>query len=140
MFENNLSMKQERAISLMILGKNDTEIGEEVGVSRESVWRWRNENTDFMEAARMRRETLISKHTEELQTLLGEALKVVRESLKSGDARTKLRVALQLLKMSGLQGYAKEAQKPETREKEMMIATLENVLPAVNEELRLKYS
>ena len=140
MFENNLSMKQERAISLMILGKNDTEIGEEVGVSRESVWRWRNENTDFMEAARMRRETLISKHTEELQTLLGEALKVVRESLKSGDARTKLRVALQLLKMSGLQGYAKEAQKAETREKEMMIATLENVLPAVNKEIRMKYS
>ncbi len=140
MFENNLSMKQERAISLMILGKNDTEIGEEVGVSRESVWRWRNENADFMEAARMRREELISRHTEELQALLGEALEVVRESLKSGDARTKLRVALQLLKMSGLQGYAKETQKPEMREKELMITTLENVLPEVNKEIRMKYS
>lgn len=139
-FENSLSLKQEKAISLMILGKNDTEIGKAVGVSRESVWRWRNENPVFMEAARKRREKLIARHTEELQDLLGEALKVVKESLKSGDAQTKLRVALQLLKMSGLKGYAKEDEKPEMSEKEMMIEALENVLPEVNKEIRKKYS
>lgn len=140
MSENNLNMKQEQAISLMMMGKSDTEIGEAVGVSRESVWRWRNENADFMEAARKRRENLVARHTEELHDLLGEALKVVKESLRSGDARTKLRVALQLLKMSGLQGYAKITQNEEMSEKEMMIAALENVLPQVNKEIRMKYS
>jgi transposase len=139
MFENNLSMKQEQAISLMIMGKNDTEIGKEVGVSRESVWRWRNENADFMEAARKRREELVARHTEELQELLSEALIVVKESLRDGDAPTKLRVALQLLKMSRLQGYAKITQNEEMGEKEAMIATLENVLPEVNKEIRMKY-
>ena len=140
MSENNLSMKQEQAISLMMIGKSDTEIGEAVGVSRECVWRWRNENGDFMEAARKRREILIARHTEELHALLGDALKAVKESLRNGDAATKLRVALQLLKMSGLQGYAKITQHDEMNEKDAMIAVLENVLPRVNEEIRLKYS
>ena len=140
MFENNLSMKQEQAISLMMAGKSDTEIGKEVEVSRECVWRWRNENAEFMEAARKRRENLVARHTEELHNLLGEALKVVKESLRSGDAPTKLRVALQLLKMSGLQGYAKITQNDELSEKDAMIAALENVLPEVNDEIRMKYS
>jgi ACT domain-containing protein len=140
MFENNLSMKQEQAISLMTMGKSDTEIGKAVGVSRECVWRWRNENADFVEAARKRREILIARHTEDLNDLLGEALTVVKESLRNGDPQTKLRVALQLLKMSGLQGYAKVTQNEEMSEKEAMIAALENVLPEVNEKIRLKYS
>ena len=133
-------MKQERAISLMMMGKCDTEIGKEVGVSRESVWSWRNENSDFMEAARKRRENLVARHTEELNDLLAEALMVVKESLRNGEPQTKLRVALQLLKMSGLQGYAKITQNEEMSEREAMIATLENVLPDVNEEIRMKYS
>jgi hypothetical protein len=111
-----------------------------VGVSRECVWRWRNENADFMEAARKRRESLVARHLEELNELLGEALMVIKERLRSGDPPTKLRVALQLLKMSGLQGYAKVAQHEEMSEKEAMIAALENVLPEVNEEIRMKYS
>ena len=93
-----------------------------------------------MEAARKRRENLVARHTEELHNLLGEALKVVKESLRSGDAPTKLRVALQLLKMSGLQGYAKITQNDELSEKDAMIAALENVLPEVNDEIRMKYS
>jgi hypothetical protein len=139
MFENNLSMKQEQAISLMMMGQNDTEIGKAVGVSRECVWRWRNENADFMEAARKRRESLVARHLEELNELLGEALMVIKERLRSGDPPTKLRVALQLLKMSRLQGYAKITQNEEMGEKEAMIATLENVLPEVNKEIRMKY-
>jgi hypothetical protein len=140
MFENHLSMKQEQAISLMMMGKSDTEIGEAVGVSRECVWRWRNENTDFMEAARKRRENLVARHTEELNDLLAEALMVVKDSMRNGDAPTKLRVALQLLKMSGLQGYAKITHNDEMSEKDAMIAALENVLPEVNDEIRMKYS
>ena len=140
MLENNLSMKQEQAISLMIMGKNDTEIGKELGISRESVWRWRNENPDFMEAARKRREMAAARHAEELNDLLTEALMVIKESMRNGDTQTKIRIALQLLKMSGLQGYGKTAEKAEMSEKEAMIAALEILLPEVNEEIRMKYA
>ena len=111
MLDNNLSVKQEQAISLMMVGKNDTEIGKALGVSRESVWRWRNENLDFIEAARKRQELLAARQMEELNDMLTEALMVVKENLRSGDGKIQMRVALQLLKMSGLQGFAKTTQK-----------------------------
>ena len=78
----------------MMMSKNDTEIGKALGVSRESVWRWRNENPDFIEATRSRQEILAARHTEELNELLTSVLMVVKENLISGDAKTKTQVAL----------------------------------------------
>jgi len=42
---------------------------------------------------------------EALNELLAEAIEVVKDALRNGDSKTKVRVALQLMKMSGLQGY-----------------------------------
>jgi len=140
MLDNNLSVKQEQAISLMMVGKNDTEIGKALGVSRESVWRWRNENPDFIEATRSRQELLAARQMEELNDMLTEALMVVKENLRNGDGKTQMRVALQLLKMSGLQGFAKTPRVKERSEEEIITAFLDEVIRDANEEIRMRYS
>jgi len=140
MLDNNLSVKQEQAISLMMVGKNDTEIGNALGVSRECVWRWRNENPDFIEAARKRQELMAARQMEELNDMLTEALMVVKENLRSGDGKTRMHVALQLLKMSGLQGFAKTPHVKERSEEEIITAFLEELIPEANKEIRMRYS
>jgi hypothetical protein len=43
-----LSLEQENAIDLLILGKPDREIVEAVGVTRETAWYWRHEHPVFL--------------------------------------------------------------------------------------------
>ena len=64
-----LSIEQHNAIDLLIYGKPDREVAEMVGVSRETVTRWRNENPYFIAGLNQKREELWRAAHDKLRSL-----------------------------------------------------------------------
>ena len=46
--KRQLSVKQERALELIILGQNDREVAESLSIARQTVHKWRNYNLRFV--------------------------------------------------------------------------------------------
>lgn len=89
-------LKKREAISLMLTGKSDTEVAEAIGVSRQTIWKWkRNEdfNHDIVEAG----ELILAEHTSAVAKLVDEAVVTMSELLKSDDESMKFRVAMTVL-------------------------------------------
>ena len=45
--DKKLSGPQQKAINLFLAGLNDTQVGEQVGVARSTVNKWKNKNPNF---------------------------------------------------------------------------------------------
>lgn len=83
-----LSVEQQNAISLLILGKSDREVAEEVGVTRETVSRWRNENVYFMSALNQERKALWKASRDRVWALVDKALSAIEKSVDEGDTKS----------------------------------------------------
>ena len=83
--QKSLSEKQEQALELAMSGKTDVEIARRVGVSRQWVNTWRNQDRIFMDALAERREELRARYMDRICLLMDRAMYV--------------------LKLSGLQGF-----------------------------------
>ena len=101
--DDSLSEKQENAIELMLKGLNDSEVAERVGVSRQWVNHWRNQDEAFREALAARRQTLREQNIDRLNELVEEAIAAAREALRSQNENTRLKAAALILKVSGMQ-------------------------------------
>ena len=127
MDKTDLNDKQERALELVISGMTDGEIAKRIGVSRQWVNKWRNQNAEFMYALQMRRQLTREKQMDQLNQLLEKAIEIVKDALENGDEQTKLKAAMHVLKISGLQGHAKppEPLTKEEMEKERIIVEID---------------
>jgi len=68
-----LTQEQENALGLLLTGLCDREVAEQVGVARETVTRWRNENPYFEAELNRRRQELWAEHAERLRGMVGPA-------------------------------------------------------------------
>jgi len=102
---NGLNSNQHMAIDLILSGMSDREIAEELGLSRQSVNSWRNRNEQFRQALQDRRNALIEVHQGNLNSLVGKAIKILQDAMENGDRSERLKAALQVLRISGLQGF-----------------------------------
>jgi len=105
-----LNKKQDLAIELVMKGMTDIQIAERVGVSRQSVNTWRNQDMDFMQELQERRRVLRAAHMERLLQMVGLAMEVVEQALEQGDGQTKLKTAMYVLKLAGFRDYAEMEQ------------------------------
>ena len=137
--KRTISPKQEIAIDLILGGMADGKIAERVGVSRQCINRWRNQEADFMQALRLRRVLIREKHMDLLSEMMETAIGVVRKALESGDEPTRLKTAMYVLRISGLQGHAKPAKIPtkEEMEREGFMSAFIEALREVNVDKRL---
>jgi hypothetical protein len=101
----NLSVQQLTAADLLALGNNVTTVAERVGVARQTVSEWLNQNPAFEAAVNQRRQEFWDNSTDRLRALVPVALDVVEKELK-GDY---FKAAVEVLKAAGLYGL----QKPE---------------------------
>lgn len=99
-----LSVEQENAVDLLIQGKSDREVGELVGVSRQTVASWRLDNVAFIAALNSRRQEIFGSNGERLRSLLSQALDVVADGLNSDDEKTRLSTAWNIIRSVGLDG------------------------------------
>jgi transposase-like protein len=101
----NLSVQQQTAVDLLALGNNVTRVAEQVGVARQTVSEWLNQNPAFEAAVNQRRQENWDNASNRLRSLLPNALDVLEQALKGGN----IKAAIEVLKAAGLHGL----QKPE---------------------------
>lgn len=101
---DTLSIEQQNAIDLLILGKPDREVAEEVGVSRPTVTDWRNHNEHFAAELNRRRREVWGAHTERLRTLVERAVDALEDNLDADDPSLRQSAAVHVLKAVGLYG------------------------------------
>ena len=130
---NGISDKKEAALELVMSGLTDGEVAKRVGVGRQCVNQWRNQDAVFMYELEVRRQALREKHMDSLNQLVEQAIGVLREALKEGDLAMKLRAAMYVLKASGVAAQAK-AGKAQTRQ-EMEISLISTIIGEVGKEI-----
>ena len=89
-------IKQRQAIPLFLLGKTETEVAEAIGVSRQTIWKWRRDDDfdrDVVEAG----EELLAQHTVAISELVKKSISAMSDLLESADNNLKLKVALTVL-------------------------------------------
>jgi Homeodomain-like domain len=96
-----LTIEQENAIDLLLIGKNDREVAETIGVHRMTVQQWRTAHPLFMATLAQRRETLFSGAVDRLRSLLSKAIDNIAKAIEDGDETS----SFALLKATGLHGF-----------------------------------
>ncbi len=95
-----LSIEQQNAIDLLILGKTDKEVAEAVGVNRTTMWEWRTAHPLFMATLERRRAEVWRQPQERLRSLLSKAVENLAAAVEEGDVK----VSLEILKAVGMYG------------------------------------
>jgi len=134
--KDKLNEKQENAIELILQGMNDSQVAAQVGVSRQWVNMWRNHDEAFIQALQERKHLLQEIHMNQLIQLVELSLGVIQQALQGVDEKTKLKTALQVLRISGLQGYTQPL--AETTEEDRVKKALLEALEEVEEEMGIE--
>ena len=92
-----MSDKQRQALPLILAGKTDKEVGEAVGVCRETVSDWKHLD-HFKSMLNAERERLVVVNRERLGTLFEKACASASELMDSADERIRLQATLGVLK------------------------------------------
>lgn len=95
---DDLSVEQTQAITLIMEGKNDTEVAEVIGKTRETVNRWRHHNDEFIVALDHARETYLDSQIAAVSTGAQKAIAVLDSLLDSEDEKIRFQAASLLLK------------------------------------------
>jgi hypothetical protein len=100
-----LSQQQENAVDLLLQGKNDGEVAEAVGVTRQTVNTWKNHDAAFIATLNTRRKDLWEAQASRLRGLVGKAVDVLEETLGyKGDPKVRQAAAVHILRTVGLYG------------------------------------
>jgi len=113
-----LSSKQLMAIDMILMGSNDREVAESIGVGRNTVNKWKNHDEDFQAELNERRRELNEATQNRIRSLTQKALDAIEYALERGDAR----IALEVLKMAG---FAKLEEPPIDKEHRIIVTYVE---------------
>src|SRR5262245_26054455 len=95
-----LTIEQQNAIDLLILGQTDQEVADTVGVTRPTVTEWRNQHPYFQSELQQRRAEVWRSITERLRSGLSKAVNNLLAAVEAGD----LKASLELLKCCNIYG------------------------------------
>ncbi len=97
-----LNAKQDQVITMILAGRSQKEAAAEVGVTPETVSRWKHEAEFTAEMNRQRKETWGAQR-QRLQALVDDALQVYTDVLRAADdPKLRLRAARDVLDAVGL--------------------------------------
>ena len=109
---SRLSVEQLNAIDILVQGRTDQQTAETVGVARETVTRWRNDNPHFTAELNRQRRLIWSDSHDRLRALASKAVDTLEVALTEGDSK----VAVEVLKAVGLYGQVGPPSEPEDAE------------------------
>jgi hypothetical protein len=95
-----LSIEQQNAIDLLILGTSDKEVAEAMGVNRTTIWEWRTAHPIFMATLERRRAEVWRQPQERLRSLMSKAVENIGQAVASAD----LKASIEVLKAVGMYG------------------------------------
>lgn len=96
--KTGLNNKQAAALPLVLKGMRDSEIGAALGVARQTVCVWRNEDPVFIAELNKGRAELLDAARSKMESLASAAFDVMKDALAQGDTRA----AFFVLKTLGL--------------------------------------
>jgi len=99
-----LSQEQMNSIEHLLQGKSDRAVAEAVGVSRQTVWEWKNHDVLYIAELNRQRFELWREAHQRLKSLANRALDVVEQQLDSGDPKASLAAARYILQGTRLLG------------------------------------
>ncbi len=99
-----LSQEQMNAIEHLLQGKSDRAVAEAVGMSRQTIWEWRNNDILFIATLNRERFELWKGSRERLKDLTGQAIDVLEQQLGNDDPKIALAAARHILQGNKLLG------------------------------------
>ena len=121
-----LSIEQLNAIELLITGASDASTAEAVGVSRQTITAWRNDDFEFAAQLERKRQDLWASHEDDLRSLITRAIEILRHGMQSEDERIQIVAAVHVLRCVGIYGQSIEPVGDTTAEQVAMRQTLSN--------------
>ena len=137
-FDRKLSEKQAMAIPLVLAGLKDYDVAKEVGVTRQTVNKWKNQDLEFIDYLNYYRALLQRAYLDEIHALIPKAVRVLTEALEGDDQNVKIDVAKMILKEFKFTPMLPLLEHPETvreRKKECINTGGEKVFPLEVEEI-----
>jgi transposase len=119
-----LSQEQLNAIEHLLQGQSDRAVAEAVGVSRQTVWEWRNNDPLFIAELNRQRLDLWSEARDRLKSLANRALDVLEQQLDSSDPKAALAAAKYVLQGTQLLGDTDLPLKGPTTPEEVLLPEL----------------
>ena len=100
--DKKLTEQQEQAIRLIVLGRTDEQVGKAVGVARQTISKWKNQHPHFKAELNKERVDMWESHQDQIRSLIGEAVDVLRQNLANiDDDKIAQDAALIILKGTG---------------------------------------
>ena len=94
-----LSIEQLQAIDQLMMGKNDREVAEAVGVSRETITRWRLYHPAFQAELNRRRTELWNISRDSILQLIPQAIDALSDAINDFENPNRWKVAIEILKL-----------------------------------------
>ncbi|MEH7610770.1 hypothetical protein [Gottfriedia acidiceleris] len=98
--EQGLTIEQLNAVDLLITGKTDQEVADEVGVNRVTITKWRNYDIYFQAELNKRRKEIWSVSIDKIRALLPKAIERLEKEV---DSDIGWKVALEIIKIAGIE-------------------------------------
>jgi hypothetical protein len=99
-----LSIEQANALEHLLQGQSDRAVAKAVGVSRQTIWTWRNDDLLFIAELNRQRSEMWREARERLKSLANRALDVVELHLGSDEPKASLAAAKYILQGTRLLG------------------------------------
>ena len=90
---NEMNEKEEMALALILQGRKDAEVAEELGVSRMTIWRWKKYDPEFIKTLDEKRTHLRQQAEDNILELTESAVNAIRDALNNGDTKIRLQAA-----------------------------------------------
>jgi hypothetical protein len=119
-----LSIEQANALEHLLQGQSDRAVAEALGVNRQTIWDWRNNDPLFIAELNRQRVEHWSEARERLKSLANRALDVVEQQLNSDDPRAALAAAKYVLQGTRLLGDTDLPVKGPTTPEEVLLPEL----------------
>ena len=79
--KDSLTVMQEKAIQLLMMGRSDQSVADELGIARQTVNNWKHNDAAFAARFNAERQALWSTHREKLRSLVAQAVDVLAEDM-----------------------------------------------------------
>jgi hypothetical protein len=119
-----LSIEQANALEHLLQGQSDRAVAEVVGVARQTIWEWRNNDPLFIAELNRQRSEMWTEARERLKSLANHALDVVELHLDSDDPKASLAAAKYILQGTRLLGDTDLPKGGPTTPEEVLMAEL----------------
>ena len=79
--QDDLTVIQDKAIQLLMMGRSDQAVADELGIARQTVNNWKHNDAAFAARFNAERQALWSTHREKLRSLVAQAVDVLAEDM-----------------------------------------------------------